>query len=242
LLRREHRRIAAWVVEPLVQCAAGMVMHPPGYLAGLRELTRRYGVLLIADEVAVGFGRTGTMFACEQENVSPDLICLGKGLTGGYLPLAATAATDEIFAAFLGPYEDSRQFYHGHTFCGNPLGAAVALASLDVFAEDRVLEGLAEKIDRLTSRLARLENHPHVGSVRNRGLIGAIDLVRDRATAEPYPWAERRGRRVCDEARRWGVLLRPLADVLVVMPPLAITTAEIDRIMDAVERGIDAAT
>jgi adenosylmethionine-8-amino-7-oxononanoate aminotransferase len=242
LLAREHRRLAAWVIEPLVQCAAGIVMHPPGYLAGLRELTRRYGVLLIADEVAVGFGRTGTMFACEQEQVSPDLLCLGKGLTGGYLPLAATGATDEIFAAFLGPYEASRQFYHGHTYCGNPLGAAVAAASLDLFADEHVLEKLAGKIDRLANHLARLEKLPHVGSVRQRGLIGAIDLVRDRTTGEPYPWAERRGKQVCDEARRHGVLLRPLGDTLVVMPPLAITLAEIDQIMGAIEQGIEVAT
>jgi adenosylmethionine-8-amino-7-oxononanoate aminotransferase len=242
LLAREHRRIAAWVMEPLVQCAAGMVMHPPGYLAGLRELTRRYGVLLIADEVAVGFGRTGTMFACEHEAVSPDLLCLGKGLTGGYLPLAATGATDEIFSAFLGPYEASRQFYHGHTYCGNPLGAAVALASLDVFDQERVLDSLPEKIARLSSHLTRLAAHPHVGSVRQRGMLGAIDLVRNQTTSESFPWAERRGRQVCDEARRRGVLLRPLGDVLVIMPPLSITLEEIDRIMEAVERGIAVAT
>jgi len=242
LLEREHQRIAAWVIEPLVQCAAGMVMHPAGYLAGLRELTRRYGVLLIADEVAVGFGRTGTMFACEQEGVSPDLICLGKGLTGGYLPLAATGATDEIFGAFLGPYESSRQFYHGHTYCGNPLGAAVASASLDLFAEGRVLELLPAKIDRLAMHLARLQEHPHVGSVRQCGMVGAVDLVNDRAAGEPYPWAERRGKQVCDVARRHGVLLRPLGDTVVVMPPLAISPEEIDQIMGAIEQGIEVAT
>jgi adenosylmethionine---8-amino-7-oxononanoate aminotransferase len=242
LLAREHRRIAAWVIEPLVQCAAGIVMHSAGYLAGLRELTRRYGVLLIADEVAVGFGRTGTMFACEQEGVSPDLLCLGKGLTGGYLPLAATGATDEIFAAFLGRYEASRQFYHGHTYCGNPLGAAVALASLDVFAEDRVLDSLPGKIAGMSSHLGRIRFHSHVGAVRQCGMIGAIDLVCDRTSGEPYPWAERRGKQVCDEARRHGVLLRPLGDTLVVMPPLAITLAEIDQIMGAIEQGIEVAT
>lgn len=241
LLRREHRRVAAIVVEPLVQCAAGMIVHPPGFLRGLRALSRRYDVLLIADEVAVGFGRTGRMFACEHEAVTPDLLCLAKGLTGGYLPLAATLATDEVWNAFLGRYDESRQFYHGHTYCGNALGAAVALASLDVFVEERVLERLPEKIARLESHLARLAEHPHVGEVRNRGLIAGIELSADPATATPYPWEERRGGRVCDEARRRGVWLRPLGNVVVVMPPLAVSPAEIDRIMEAVRAGIDAA-
>jgi adenosylmethionine-8-amino-7-oxononanoate aminotransferase len=245
LLAREHHRIAAWVVEPLVQCAAGMIRHPPGYLAGLRRLTREYGVLLIADEVAVGFGRTGTMFACEQELVTPDLLCLGKGLTGGYLPLAATAATDEIYRAFLGRSDESRQFFHGHTYCGNPLGAAVALASLDVFEEEEVIRRIQGKCTRLASRAYDLRSHPHVSLSCDTGvcgMIGAIRLVRDKATDEHYPAVERRGKRVCDEARRHGVLLRPLGDVVVIMPPLAIKLDEIDRIMAAVERGIDAAT
>jgi adenosylmethionine---8-amino-7-oxononanoate aminotransferase len=242
LLAREHRRIAAWIIEPLIQCAAGMLRHPPGYLSGLRRLTREYGVLLIADEVAVGFGRTGTMFACEQELVTPDLLCLGKGLTGGYLPLAATGATEEIFRAFLGRSDESRQFYHGHTYCGNPLGAAVALASLDLFEEEDVIRRIQGKSKRLASRLNRLSSHPHVGATDVCGMIGSIALVRDRATGERYPAVERRGKQVCDEARRHGVLLRPLGDILVIMPPLSITLDEIDQIMDAVERGIDAAT
>lgn len=241
LLRREHERIAAVVIEPLIQCAAGIVTHPPGYLCGLRELTRRFDVLLIADEVAVGFGRTGRMFACEHEDVSPDLLCLAKGLTGGYLPLAATLATDEIFAAFLGPYESSRQFYHGHTYCGNPLGAAVALASLDIFAEERVLEQLPAKIARLESHLARIAGHPHVGDVRGRGLIRGIELVRDRATGEPFAWGERRGHRACVEARRHGVLIRPLGNTLVVFPPLAVSSDDLDRLMITIERSIEPA-
>ena len=189
------------VIEPLVQAAAGMVMHPPGYLRGVRELTRKYDVLLIADEVAVGFGRTGRMFACEHEQVTPDLLCLAKGLTGGYLPMAATLATDEIWQAFLGDYAESRTFFHGHTYGGNPLGAAVALATLDVFEEEQTLAqsaGEDRPAGRASRRIGRL---PQVGDVRQCGLIAAIELVRDRATREPYPWEERRGMRVCDHAR-----------------------------------------
>ena len=242
LLREHHRRIAAMVIEPLVQAAAGMVVHPRGYLRGVRELTRKYDVLLIADEVAVGFGRTGRMFACEHEGVSPDLLCLAKGLTGGYLPLAATLATDEIWQAFLGTYAEGRTFFHGHTYGGNPLGAAVALATLDVFEEEQTLAHLPEKIARLAEHLARIGRLPQVGDVRQCGLIAGIELVRDRATKERYPWAERRGMRVCRHALTEGVLLRPLGNVVVIFPPLAISLAELDRIAAAVERGIVEAT
>lgn len=242
VLASEHRRIAAVVIEPLVQAAAGMIVHPPGYLRRVRELTRKYEVLLIADEVAVGFGRTGRMFACEHERVSPDLLCLAKGLSGGYLPIAATLTTTDVWQAFLGEYGESKQFFHGHTYGGNPLGAAVALASLEVFEEERVLDKLPPKIARLAMHLERIGRHPQVGDVRQRGLIAGIELVRDRATKEPYPWAERRGMHVCQHARSRGVLLRPLGNVVVVMPPLAITVDEIDQIMLAVEGGIDAAT
>ncbi len=242
IIAEQHERIAAVVIEPLVQAAAGMVMHPPGYLRGLAELARRYKVLLIADEVAVGFGRTGKMFACEHENVSPDLLCVAKGLSGGYLPVAATLATDEIWQAFLAPYHESKAFFHGHTYGGNALGAAVALATLDVFEEERTLETLQPKIARLSQHLTRIAEHPHVGDVRQCGLIGAVELVKDRATKEPYPWAQKRGIRACDEARNHGVWLRPLGNVLVVMPPLVVTRDELDRIVAALEVGIAAAT
>ncbi len=172
LLAARHAEIAALVVEPLLQAAAGMIVHPPGYLRGLRELTRRYDVLLIADEVAVGFGRTGRMFACEHEEVSPDFLCLGKGITGGYLPMAATLVTDEVWRAFLGPSAAGRQFFHGHTYSGNPLAAAAALASLEVFENEHVLASLPAKIDRLATHLERIGRHQHVGDMRQCGLIG----------------------------------------------------------------------
>ncbi len=242
VLAAEHERIAAIVVEPLVQAAAGMLVHPHGYLHGLRELATRYDVLLIADEVAVGFGRTGTMFACEQENVTPDLLCLAKGLTGGYLPLAATLATDEIWQAFLGSYAESKTFFHGHTYGGNPLGAAAALATLDVFDEEQTLANLQPKIARLGEHLQRIARLEHVGDVRQCGLIGAIELVRDRASKVPYAWEEKRGLRVCDWAREQGVLARPLGNVLVIFPPLSIRLEELDRIAAALEGGIRAVT
>ncbi len=236
---REHAdSLAAVVIEPLLQAAAGMITHPPGFLRGVRELTKRYGVLLIADEVAVGMGRTGKMFACEHEGVSPDFLCLAKGLTGGYLPLAATLTTDEVYSAFLGRYEDSKSFFHGHTYGGNPLGAAAALATLDVFQEEQTLEKLQPKIARLSQHLARIAELPHVGDVRHRGLIAGIELVRDRQAKQPYPWSEKRGIRVCQHALTEGVWLRPLGNVIVIMPPLAISLDELDRICTAVERGI----
>jgi adenosylmethionine-8-amino-7-oxononanoate aminotransferase len=242
VLAREHGRIAAVVIEPLVQAAAGMIVHPRGFLAGMRELTRRFGVLLIADEVAVGMGRTGRMFACEHESVVPDLLCVAKGLTGGYLPLAATLATDEIWQAFLGEYSESKSFFHGHTYGGNPLGAAAALATLDVFRDEQTLLQIQPKIARLAEHLARMATLEHVGDVRQCGLIAGIELARDKSRREPYPWPEKRGIRVCDYARTEGVLLRPLGNVIVIMPPLAITFDELDRICGAVERGIAEAT
>jgi adenosylmethionine---8-amino-7-oxononanoate aminotransferase len=241
-LKEHAESLAAVVMEPLVQAAAGMVMHPPGFLRGVRELTQKYNVLLIADEVAVGMGRTGTMFACEQENVVPDFLCLAKGLTGGYLPLAATLTSDRVFHAFLGRYEESKSFFHGHTYGGNPLGAAAALATLEIFDEERTFEAMRPKIDRLAEHLQRIAEHPQVGDVRQRGLIAGIELVRDRQTKEPYAWAEKRGMRVCQHALTEGVWLRPLGNVIVILPPLAISLEEIDLISNAVERGIVLAT
>lgn len=241
-LHQYHAELAAVVIEPLMQCAAGMILHPPGFLRGLRELTQKYDVLLIADEVAVGMGRSGRMFACERENVSPDLLCLAKGLSGGYLPLAATLATDHIWQAFLGTYESSRTFFHGHTYGGNPLGAAAAVATLKVFEQEQTLTNLQPKIARLQEHLARLSMRPNVGDIRQLGFIAGIELIRDTKTKEPFPWTERRGQRVCDYALTQGVWLRPLGNVVVIMPPLSVSLEELDRICLAVEEGIGIAT
>lgn len=246
LLAAHHRQLAAVVMEPLVQGAAGMIMHPPGFLAGVRRLTQQYDVLLICDEVATGFGRTGRMFACQHEEVSPDILCLGKGLSGGYLPMAATVASERIWQAFLGDATAGRQFFHGHTFGGNPLAAAAALASLEVFDEEQTLDRLPAKIDRLAQALAPLAEHPHVGDIRQRGLMVGIELVEDRETRRPFESAALHGRNVCRRATEAGVWIRPLGDVVVLMPPLSIRDEEIDQIgravQDAVVEEFDAVT
>jgi adenosylmethionine-8-amino-7-oxononanoate aminotransferase len=240
LVRRHADTLAAVVIEPLVQGAAGMITAPAGYLRRVREVTRECGVLLIADEVAVGFGRTGTMFACEQEGVAPDFLCLAKGLTGGYLPLAATLTTDEVYEAFLGPPEAGRTFYHGHTYTGNPLGAAAALASLDLLEAPAGLPALPAKVERLRQQLERLRDLPVVGDVRQKGLIAGVELVEERATKRPFPAERRVGARVCRLCREQGVLLRPLGDVVVVMPPLAIDLSLLDRLGDVLYNSVRA--
>ncbi len=231
-IRANADDLAAVVMEPLVQGAAGMITAPAGFLRRVRDVTRECGVLLILDEVAVGCGRTGTLFACQQEDVVPDFLCLAKGLTGGYLPLAATLTTEAVFAGFLGPADQGRTFYHGHTYTGNPLGAAVALATLEKLQRPDGLAALGPKIDRLRQHLDRIATLPIVGEVRQRGLIAGIELVHDRTTRERFPPGLRMGKRVCDAARSQGVLIRPLGDVVVVMPPLAIDGSLLDRLMD----------
>jgi adenosylmethionine-8-amino-7-oxononanoate aminotransferase len=241
LVEQHHGELAAVILEPVMQGAAGMIPQPPGYLARVREVTRQHDVLLICDEVATGFGRTGKMFACEHEGVRPDLLCLAKGITGGYLPLSATLATDEVYQAFLGEFQEFKTLFHGHTFTGNPLAAAVSLASLEVFEKDRVLENLAAKIELLEARLYEMASHPHVGDVRQRGFMLGIELVADKQTREPFPVAKRTGHRVILEARKLGAILRPLGDVLVLMPPLCVTTEELESLCritsEAIQRG-----
>jgi adenosylmethionine-8-amino-7-oxononanoate aminotransferase len=227
--------VAAVIMEPLVQGAAGMIMQPDGYLRGVRELCDRHEVLLILDEVATGFGRTGRMFACEHEGVAPDLMCVAKGLTGGYMPLAATLATEEVYEGFLGEHEQFRTFFHGHTYTGNPLACAAALATLEVFETERTLERLQRKMALLGLLLEPVEAHPAVAEVRRRGFMVGIEL-RD------YPLELRMGHRVTLEARRRGAIVRPLGDVLVLMPPLAITEHELERLVAITAEAIDAAT
>ncbi len=201
----EHRhRLAAVVIEPLVQGAAGILVHPPGYLQRVRELTQDLGILLITDEVAVGFGRTGTLFACEQEQVCPDILCLAKGLTGGYLPLAATLSTDRVFEAFLAPPEQRQTFFHGHTYTGNPLGCAAALASLDLFETNAVLGNVGTNSELLRERLSPLAAHPHVAEVRQQGLMIGIELVEDRDTLRPFEASRRLGHQVTLAAASGG--------------------------------------
>jgi len=227
--------VAAVIVEPLVQGAAGMLVHPPGYLRAVRELCDRHGALLICDEVATGFGRTGRMFACEHEDVAPDLMCLAKGITGGYLPLAATLATERIYEGFLGEHEDFRTFFHGHTYTGNPLACAAALANLRLFEQERTLERLAPKIDLLGQLLEPVEALPAVAEVRRRGFMVGIEL-------RGFPVEARMGHQVTLEARRRGAVIRPLGDVVVLMPPLAIEADELRELVAIVSDSIEAAT
>ena len=241
LLEEHAGEVAAVIVEPLVQAAAGIVMQPKGFLKGLRELADRHGTLLIADEVAVGFGKTGRMFACEHEGVTPDFLCLGKGLGAGYLPISAALTTPRIFEAFLGEYAESRSFFHGHTFGGNPLAAAAAHASLDLFELEGTLDRVVEAGEYLRRRLEELAGHPHLANPRSIGLIGAVDLVRDKRSGAAYAWEERRGAKLCREALRQGVWLRPLGNTIVVMPPLSIEIGQIDQIAEAIAGSVDAA-
>ncbi|MFQ6047930.1 MAG: adenosylmethionine--8-amino-7-oxononanoate transaminase [Phycisphaerae bacterium] len=238
LLERHRGRVAAVVVEPLVQCAGGIITAPPGYLGRIRQLCDQHDVLLIADEVATGFGRTGSLFACQQEEVCPDLLCLAKALTGGYLPLAATLTTEQIYQAFLGEVEQDRTFYHGHTYTGNALGCAAALANLELFEQEQTLRRLPAKIDRMGEHLKRIAELEHVGDVRQCGLIAGIELVADRASKAGFARRWQVGARVCMHARRYGVILRPLADVIVLFPPLAISLESLDRLMEVTARCI----
>ena len=237
-VRERAGSLAAVVVEPLVQGAAGMILMPEGYLGRLRAVTRECGVLLVCDEVATGFGRTGTMFACEQEGVSPDILAVAKGLTGGYLPLAATLATEEIYGAFLGRFEEFRTFFHGHSYTANPLGCAAALATLSIFEREDVLGRVRRLSAVLSDELGRLEGRPHVGEIRRKGLMAGIEIVKDKKTRESFSPAEKVGQRIVRKVREQGILLRPLGDVVVLMPPLSSTEAEIERLVRAVDGAI----
>ena len=241
-LRQHHRDVCAVVVEPGVQGAAGMLTAPRGFLKRIETLCRNHDVHLILDEVATAFGRTGTMFACEQEQVAPDFLALAKGLSGGTLPLAATLTTREVFEAFLGEYTDFKSFFHGHTYTGNPLACAAAAANLDLFKSDNTLQKLKPKIAYLKRRLADFWRLPHVGDIRQAGFMVGIELVKDGGSKLPYPARDRIGHAVGMEARRRGVLLRPLGNVVVLMPPLSISLAELKVLLDVTHASVDAAT
>ena len=234
---RAHE-LAGFVVEPLVQGAAGMLVQPKGWLSAVAALCRKHDVLLICDEVATGFGRTGTMFAVEQEQVTPDFLCLAKGLTGGYLPLAATLTNDRVYGAFLGRFDEVKTFFHGHTYTGNPLACAAALANLALFESEQTLAQMKPVEAELAQGLTRIAALPHVGEVRRRGFMVGVELVKDRATKEEFPFAERVGFQVCQAARKHGVLLRPLGNVVVLMPPLSLTLDEARLLIDALESAI----
>ncbi len=233
VLRTRRDELAAVIVEP-VEGAGGILPAPPSFLRELRALCDRYDVLLIVDEVATGFGRTGRLFACEADGTTPDLLCLGKGLTGGYLPLAATLTTERIFEAFLGEIEERKTFFHGHSYTGNPLGCAVALASLERLLA--LLPSLPAKVERLRAGLAPLADHPFVAEVRQAGFMVGIEIVADRATRTPFPYGAQVGFIVARHARRRGMLVRPIGSVLIFMPPLAATEAELDDML-AILRG-----
>lgn len=228
---RHGRELAAIIIEPGVQGAAGMLLWPEGYLRRLRALADQYRILLIADEVATGFGRTGTLFACEQEEVTPDLMALAKGITGGYLPLAATLTTEEIFGAFYADYEEEKAFFHGHTYTGNPLACAAALANLALFDSAQTLLQLKPKIEYLRKKLEGFRELAQVGDVRQKGFMVGVELVAEKSSKKPYPVSRRMGRKVILEARKHGLIIRPLGDVVVLMPPLSVSLEELDSIV-----------
>ncbi len=241
-LAEHHREIAAVIVEPLIQGAGGMRMYHPVYLKLLREACDRHDVHLIHDEIAVGFGRTGTMFACEQAGITPDFLCLSKALTGGYLPMAAVLTTDKLYQAFYDDYSTLRAFLHSHTYTGNPLACAAALATLDIFEQDNVIEANKALAARMATATAHLVDHPHVAEVRQTGMALAIEMVADKARKTPYPWQERRGLKVYQHALQRGALLRPLGSVVYFLPPYTITEEQIDLLAQIATEGIDIAT
>ena len=242
VVKAHHEEACAVIVEPLVQGAAGMIMQPPGWLHAVWRIAKEYNLLFITDEVATGFGRTGNMFACDEEKISPDFLCVAKGITGGYLPLAATLSTEEVFNGFLGQFDEFKTFFHGHTYTGNPLACAVAVENINLFKKDRVLQKLKHKIVNLRKDLERFQDLSHVGEVRQKGFMVGIELVKSRKTKRPYPPCEKIGQKVIWEARKRGVIMRPLGDVIVLMPPLAIDEPTLEKLVDVTYESIKAVT
>ena len=231
-LEAHAHETSAVIVEPLVQCAAGMRMYHASYLAGLRKLCDEFDVHLIADEIAVGFGRTGTLFACEQARIRPDFLCLSKGLTGGFMPLSAVLTTADVYDAFYAEYTSGKAFLHSHSYTGNPLACRAALETLAIFRDEPVIERNRQLAAHLAQRLTKLADHPNVADIRQTGMIAAVELVRDRKTRTPFAPSERRGLRVYLEGLERGALLRPLGDIVYFMPPYVITPDEIDFMVD----------
>lgn len=242
LMNKHASDCAGLVIEPMLQGAGGMIVQPPGFLRRVRELCDRYELLMIADEVATGFGRTGRMFACQHEDVAPDIMSISKGIAAGYLPLAATVASEEVYAAFLGEYSELKTFFHGHTFTGNPLACAVALKSLDLFESDNLLAELQPKILYLAEGLKKFSLLDHVGDIRQCGLAAGIELVEKKVSRHAYPWENKMGVRVCLEARKYGIFSRPLGNTVVVYPPLVISNGELEFLLDGLLRSIEAVT
>jgi adenosylmethionine-8-amino-7-oxononanoate aminotransferase len=235
-------QIAAVIIEPLVQGAAGMRIYPPGYLKKLRQLCDTYNVHYIADEIAVGFGRTGRMFANEHADVAPDLICLSKGITGGYMPLAVVLTHDEIYQAFYDDYDSLKAFLHSHSYSGNPLACALAIEVLNIFEDEQILESLKPKIKLLNDAKVVFEQHPHIGEMRQCGMIAALEMVQDKSNKTPYPWQQRRGLEVYKHALSLGALLRPLGNVVYFMPPLTIKEEELERLLEIAMKSINQVT
>ncbi len=227
VMQKHHQEIAGLIIEPIVQGAGGIIVSPAGYLKGVRRLCDKYNILMIADEVATGFGRTGKMFSCEHEKVSPDILCLAKGITGGCLPLAATITTEKIYNAFLGEFKDLKTFFHGHTYTGNQLACAAAVANLEIFKKEKTLKKMEKKIGLLHKELSRIADFPHVGNVRQKGFMVGIELVKDKKNKTLYQIEEKIGWKVCYKAREKGLIIRPLGNVIVLMPPLSISHQEL---------------
>ncbi|MCL2144059.1 MAG: adenosylmethionine--8-amino-7-oxononanoate transaminase [Endomicrobia bacterium] len=239
ILNANHKNIAAAIIEPLNQASAGMIVMPKGYLAEYAKLCKKYGVLLICDEVATGFGRTGKMFAVEHEDVKPDFICLSKGITGGYLPLAVTAATDKIYNAFLGKYEEFKTFFHGHSYTANPLACAAASAAIDILTKDKILKKLQPKIKHLEAELSSLAEHPKVGNIRQCGIMAGIEIVQDKKTGKSYDCKLKTGAKICANMRKDGIIIRNLGDTPVLFLHLTMTKAEISKIINSIKKELD---
>ncbi|MFC1643663.1 adenosylmethionine--8-amino-7-oxononanoate transaminase [Chlamydiota bacterium] len=242
ILKKRAHEIVGIIIEPMIQGAAGMITQPPGYLKKLEKLCKDSGVYLITDEVATGFGRTGEMFACNHEKIEPDFMTLAKGLTGGYLPIAATLVTNNVYKDFLGTYNDMKTFFHGHTYTGNPLGCAVGLKNLELFDEENTLKRLKKKITYLKDTLKKFYELDHVGDIRQCGFMVGVELVKDKEKKEPYKWDEKIGIRVIQEARKRGVIIRPLGNVIVIMPPLIIELPELQKLLDVIYESIKVVT